>query len=68
MLIYKETNTWRKTHEYYGVRYAPWQHHLRSLGITDRGEIAAGQIADIVLVDDSLTPRMTIIGGEVMRS
>ena len=41
---------------------------LRSLGIADRGEIAAGQIADIVLVDDSLTPQMTIIGGEVMRS
>ena len=41
---------------------------LRSLGIIDRGEIAAGQIADIVLVDDSLTPQMTIIGGEVMRS
>ena len=41
---------------------------LRSLGILGRGEIAAGQIADIVLVDDSLTPQMTIIGGEVMRS
>ena len=41
---------------------------LRSLGIADRGEIAAGQIADLVLVDDSLAPRMTIVGGEVMRS
>ena len=41
---------------------------LRSLGIINRGAIAAGQIADLVLVDDSLTPRMTIIGGEVMRS
>ena len=41
---------------------------LRSLGIIDRGAIAAGQVADLVLVDDSLTPRMTIIGGEVMRS
>ena len=41
---------------------------LRSLGIANRGEIAAGQIADIVLVDDSLTPQMTIIGGEVMHS
>ena len=41
---------------------------LRSLGIADRGEIAAGQISDLVLVDDSLTPQMTIIGGEVMRS
>ena len=39
---------------------------LRSLGITDRGAIAAGQIADIVLVDDSLTPQMTIIGGRVL--
>ena len=39
---------------------------LRSLGIADRGEIAAGQIADIVLVDDSLTPQMTIIGGRVL--
>ena len=39
---------------------------LRSLGIADRGEIAAGQIADIVLVDDSLTPRMTIVGGRVL--
>ena len=36
---------------------------LRSLGITDRGEIAAGQRADLVLLDDSLTPRMTIAGG-----
>ena len=41
---------------------------LRSLGIIDRGEIAAGQVADLVLVDDSLAPRMTIVGGEVMRS
>ena len=41
---------------------------LRSLGISDRGEIAAGQIADLVLVDESLSPRMTIVGGEVMRS
>ena len=41
---------------------------LRSLGIADRGEIAAGQVADLVLLDDSLSPRMTIVGGEVMRS
>ena len=41
---------------------------LRSLGIADRGEIAVGQIADLVLVDDSLTPRMTIVGGAVMHS
>ena len=41
---------------------------LRSLGILGRGEIAAGQIADLILVDDSLAPRMTTVGGEVMRS
>ena len=34
----------------------------------DRGEIAAGQIADLVLVDESLSPCMTIVVGEVMRS
>ncbi len=39
---------------------------LRSLGIADRGEIAVGQVADIVLVDGSLTPRMTLVGKEVM--
>ena len=36
---------------------------LRSLGIADRGEIVPGQIADLVLVDDSLTPQTTIVGG-----
>ena len=42
---------------------------LRSLGITDRGEVAPGQVADLVLVDDSLSPRMTIVGGRaLMRS
>ena len=60
------------------VRVAGWPLHeavkaagynqLRSLGILGRGEIAAGQIADLVLVDESLSPRMTIVGGEVMRS
>ena len=39
---------------------------LRSLGIADRGEIAAGQVADLVLVDDSLAPHMTIVGGRVL--
>ena len=39
---------------------------LRSLGIADRGEIAAGQVADLVLVDDSLAPRMAIVGGRVL--
>ena len=38
---------------------------LRSLGITDRGEIVPGQIADIVLVDDNLTPKTAIVGGRV---
>ena len=39
---------------------------LRSLGIADRGEIAAGQVADLVLLDDSLSPRMTIVGGKML--
>ena len=39
---------------------------LRSLGIADRGEIAVGHVADIVLVDGSLTPRMTLVGKEMM--
>ena len=37
----------------------------RSLGITDRGEIAPGQIADIVLVNDDFVPQATLVGGEV---
>ncbi len=37
---------------------------LRSLGIRDRGEIAPGQVADLVLVDGDLRPRRTIVGGE----
>ena len=36
---------------------------LRSLGITDRGEVAPGQVADLVLVDDSLVPKLTLVGG-----
>jgi N-acetylglucosamine-6-phosphate deacetylase len=32
----------------------------RSLGIMDRGEIAPGQIADLVLLDEDLVPRETI--------
>ena len=36
-----------------------------SLGIPDRGEIAPGKVADIVLVDTELTPRFTIVNGEV---
>ena len=38
---------------------------LRSLGIADRGEIAVGQVADLVLVDDDLNPVKTIAGGQV---
>ena len=38
---------------------------LRSLGITDRGEISPGQVADLVLVDADLHPRITIVGGEI---
>lgn len=37
----------------------------RSMGISDRGEIAAGQIADMVLVDENFVPRKTIVGGVV---
>ena len=36
-----------------------------SLGIPDRGEIAPGKIADIVLVDADLNPRFTIVNGEI---
>ena len=36
-----------------------------SLGIPDRGELAPGKIADIVLVDENLDPQVTIVGGEV---
>ena len=39
---------------------------LRSLGIADRGEVAIGQIADMVLVDDDLVPRITIAGRMVI--
>ena len=38
---------------------------LRSLGIADRGEIAVGQVADLVLVDGNLDPVMTVSGGLV---
>ena len=37
----------------------------RSLGIADRGEIAPGQVADLVLVDADFTPHATIVGGRV---
>ena len=35
----------------------------RSLGIMDRGEIAPGQVADLVLLDEDLVPQETIGGG-----
>ena len=38
---------------------------LRSLGIADRGEIAPGQVADLVLVDADFTPRTTIVDGTI---
>ncbi len=37
----------------------------RSLGISDRGEIAVGQVADLVLTDGDLVPQHTIVDGEV---
>jgi len=40
---------------------------LRSLGITDRGEIVPGQVADLVLADSSLSPVAAIAGGVVHR-
>ena len=36
---------------------------LRSLGIDDRGEIAPGQIADLVLVDHDLVPQAVFVQG-----
>ncbi|MBR3221228.1 MAG: N-acetylglucosamine-6-phosphate deacetylase [Kiritimatiellae bacterium] len=60
------------------VRVAGWPLHeavkaagynqLRSLGIMDRGEIAPGQVADLVLLDGSLTPRITVSGGNIKTS
>ena len=39
---------------------------LRSLGISDRGEIAPGQVADLVLLDGDLRPKITVVSGEIM--
>ena len=36
-----------------------------SLGIPDRGEIASGKIADLVLLDPGLNPVMTIVNGRL---
>lgn len=38
---------------------------LSVLGITDRGRIAEGQLADVCVMDDDLAPRTTIVGGHV---
>ena len=38
---------------------------LRSLGIRDRGEIVPGQVADLVLVDADLRPRLALVAGAV---
>ena len=37
-----------------------------SLGLADRGELAVGKIADIVLLDGDLAPRATIVRGRVV--
>ena len=36
-----------------------------SLGITDRGELAPGKVADMTLLDAELSPRATIVGGRI---
>ena len=38
---------------------------LRSLGVRDRGEIAPGQVADLVLTDSTLQPWKTIVSGAI---
>ena len=37
----------------------------RALGLIDRGELAPGKRADVVLVDDSLTVAMTLVAGRI---
>ena len=37
-----------------------------SLGIPDRGEIAVGKVADLVLLDQNLNPQLTVVSGKVM--
>ena len=36
-----------------------------SLGLADRGELAEGKIADIVLLDGDLAPRVTVVCGRI---
>lgn len=44
------------------IKAAGWN-QLRSLGVRDRGDIAPGQAADLVLVDNRLTPQRVLLGG-----
>ncbi len=37
----------------------------RSLGFTDRGNLAEGEWADVVLLDDDFNVRATVVGGEM---
>ncbi|MBA2354240.1 MAG: N-acetylglucosamine-6-phosphate deacetylase [Acidobacteria bacterium] len=37
----------------------------RELGLTDRGKLAGGLLADLVLLDDAFCVRQTIIGGHI---
>ncbi len=43
------------------IKAAGWN-QLRSLGIADRGDIAPGQVADLVLVDADLDPHLSFFG------
>ena len=49
------------------VKAAGWN-QLRSLGVRDRGDIAPGQRADLVLLDSDFTPIETISRGRVIAS
>ena len=44
------------------IKAAGWN-QLRSLGIADRGDIAPGQVADLVLVDADLDPHLAFVSG-----
>ena len=44
------------------IKAAGWN-QLRSLGVRDRGDIAPGQRADLVLVDNRLSPQRVLVGG-----
>ena len=49
------------------VKAAGWN-QLRSLGVRDRGDIAPGQRADLLLLDSDYTPVTTLFGGRVIAS